>query len=147
MLKMEPLDKGQRLAQCDALLDTSAGSALLRTPPIAALVVDALLHFDGDRYAMIAWCVMPNHVHVVLEPRGDHALSQIIKSWKAFTAARINKTLGRVGRLWAPDYFDRFMRSEEHLTTTIAYVENNPVAAGLCSSAADWPFSSAAARC
>jgi len=144
--KMELLGRIERFARCDRLLDAGAGSAVLRDTAAAQIVVDALLWFDGARYALIAWCVMPNHVHVVLEPIGAHSLSQIVKSWKAFTAARINAMLRRSGRLWAPDYFDRFMRSNEHLSTTIAYVENNPVAAGLCACPADWPFSSASAR-
>jgi REP element-mobilizing transposase RayT len=110
-------------------LDAGVGSSVLRSPASAQIVVDALLWFDSQRYALIAWCVMPNHVHAVIEPIGAHTLGQIVKSWKAFTAAKINKSLGRSGRLWAPDYFDRFMRSNEHLSTTITYVENNPVAA------------------
>lgn len=79
-------------------------------------------------------------------PLGAHTLSQIVKSWKAFSAARISAMLGRSGRFWAPEYFDRYMRSEAHLLTTIQYVENNPVAAGLCAAPEDWPFSSATAR-
>jgi len=146
LAKMELLDKIQRFARCDKLLDAGVGSAVFRSPAAAQIVVDALLWFDDQRYALVAWCVMPNHVHAVIEPRGEHALSQIIKSWKAFTAANINKFLGRSGRLWAPDYFDRFMRSNEHLATTIDYVERNPVAAKLCAAPADWPYSSAALR-
>jgi putative transposase len=144
--KMELLGIIERFARCDALLDRGGGSAVLRQATAAQIVVDAMLWFDGARYALIAWCVMPNHVHVVIEPRDTHSLSQIVKSWKAFTAARINAMLARSGRLWAPDYFDRFMRSDGHLATTVAYVENNPVAAKLCPRPADWPFSSAAVR-
>lgn len=89
---------------------------------------------------------MPNHVHVVIEPMCEHLLGAIVKSWKGFSAARINALYDRTGRLWAPEYFDRFMRSHEHLTTTIDYVENNPVAARLCRRPEEWAFSSAVMR-
>lgn len=144
--KMELLDGVERFTQCDKHLDAGGGSAALRAPAAAQAVNDALLWFDGQRYALLAWCVMPNHVHVVIEPLGAHTLSQIVKSWKAFSAARINAMLGQSGRFWAPEYFDRYMRSEAHFLTTVHYVENNPVAAGLCAAASDWPYSSAAAR-
>lgn len=143
---MRHLGKIERFSRCDAFLDGGVGSAILRRPEIACIVVDALLWFDGTRYALLAWCVMPNHVHVVVEPRGENRLRDIVKSWKANSAARINALSGKSGRLWAPEYFDRFMRSEPHLKATIDYVENNPVAARLCEYPSDWPFSSAAAR-
>jgi putative transposase len=146
LAKLELVDKIERFTRCDRILDSGGGSTALRAPETAKIVEDALLFFDGDRYALLAWCVMPNHVHAVIEPIGDQLLGQVIKSWKSYAAARINKALGRSGRLWAPDYFDRYMRSNEHLMTTIEYVENNPVAAGLCAGPADWPFSSASAR-
>ena len=144
--KMALLDKVERYSRCDLLLDAGRGEAILKRPEAAQIVVDTLLCFDGQRYALIAWCVKPNHVHVIVEPRGEHLLGRIVKSWKAFSAARINELTQRAGRLWARDYFDRFMRSDEHLGATVDYVENNPVAAGLCGQPQDWPFSSAAAR-
>jgi putative transposase len=144
--RMELLNNIERFSQCDRFLDSGAGSSTLREPGAAQIVVEPLWWFDAQRYALLAWCVMPNHVHIVIEPLAEHTLSQIIKSLKAYTAAKINRTIGRSGRLWAADYFDRFMRSNEHLSTTIAYVESNPVAAGLCARPADWPFSSAAER-
>jgi putative transposase len=144
--KVALLGKKERLLAVEQALDAGSGSALLKAPEAAQLVVDALMEFDGERYALIAWCVMPNHVHVVIQPLGDHLLSAIIKSWKAYSAARINEMHGREGRLWAPEYFDRFMRSDEHLASAIAYVENNPVVAGLCAERGAWPFSSAALR-
>src|SRR5262245_23086601 len=93
---------------------------------IASIVEDAILHFDGDRYQLLAWCVMPNHVHVIIEPSGGHSLGAIVRSWKSFTANRANRALGRAGPFWHRDYFDRFIRDEGHLFRTIDYVENNP---------------------
>lgn len=146
LAKMATIDKMKRLTACDRLLDSGGGAATLSVPQAAQIVVESLLRFDGERYALLAWCVMPNHAHVVIEPLGDHPLSAIVKSWKAFSAARINQIEGRSGRFWAPEYFDRYMRSEAHLMATIAYIENNPVAAGLCERPDQWPFSSAAER-
>jgi REP element-mobilizing transposase RayT len=130
----------------DRELDGGLGECWLRRPGIADLVQDALLYFDGDRYRLFAWCLMPNHVHVVAEALGRHSLSDVIRSWKSFTARKANEQLGRSGTFWHPDYFDRYMRNEEHLDTTIDYVEQNPVKAGLVGNAADWPWTSAAFR-
>jgi putative transposase len=71
-------------------------------------------------------------------------LSDIVRSWKTFTAAAINKQNGRSGPFWARDYFDRYMRDEAQLARTLAYIEENPVKAGLVSSPGCWPWSSAA---
>ena len=107
------------------------------------IVQASLLHGDGERYSLIAWCVMPTHVHVVIEQKPMFALAQIAHSWKSFTAHEINKREGRQGALWRREYFDRFMRSPEQFAWTIDYVENNPVAAGLSRRSTEWPFSSA----
>jgi len=72
-----------------------------------------------------------------------HTLSAIVKSWKSFTSRQANARLGRTGPFWEADYFDRYMRNEDHLMRTIGYIENNPVKAGLAKEAADWPWSSA----
>ncbi len=119
------------------------GSCLLAQPAIADLVQSAVRHFDGQRYRLLAWCVMPNHVHVVVQPLGVHSPSAILHSWKSFTAHKINKILGRTGAVWERESFDHLVRSLEHLELFIAYVEANPVEAGLCQSARAWPWSSA----
>src|SRR5262245_23260929 len=82
--RMAVLNKIERFARCDRMLDRGGGEAILKSREAARIVEDALLHFDDERYALIAWCVMPNHVHVVIEPRGEHLLGEIVKSWKAF---------------------------------------------------------------
>ena len=92
---------------------------------------------------MIAWCLMPNHVHVIIEIVAGHSLTDIVRSWKSFTARKANDQLGRSGPFWHPDYFDRYMRNEAHLAQTVEYVELNPVKAGLVESADDWLWSSA----
>ena len=127
----------------DAVLDAGHGSRDLARPEIASLVQTALIGFDGARYRLGAWCVMPNHVHVLVVIKPGYALDRIVHSWKSYTAKEANRVLGRVGRFWAPEYFDRFMRDDEHLASTAAYIEGNPVKAGLCESVGDWRFSSA----
>jgi REP element-mobilizing transposase RayT len=86
---------------------------------------------------------MPNHVHALVEIRSDYHLDQIVHSWKSYTAKQANRLLRRDGPFWAPEYFDRFMRDDAHLATTLIYIEENPVKAGLCATVSDWRFSSA----
>ena len=134
------------LAETDRRLDSGLGSCWLLDPQIATMVEDSLLHFDGERYRLIAWCVMPNHVHTVLMPLDGHTLGAIIQTWKSFSAKHANRLLRRSGRFWHKDYFDRFIRDEGHLERTISYIENNPVKAGLASSATEWRWSSGRLR-
>lgn len=79
----------------------------------------------------------------VVEIVGEGSLSEIVGSWKSFTAKQANRIIGQSGTFWHADYFDRYMRDEGHLARTIGYVENNPVKAGLVADAAEWPWSSA----
>ncbi len=120
--------------------DSGKGACRLQDERIARLVQDALRHFDGERYDLIAWCVMPNHVHVLIEVKG-HSLSDIVHSWKSFVAHSANKLLGINRRFWMPDYFDRFIRDENHLAATVAYIRQNPVKAGLVDAPEKWPWS------
>jgi REP-associated tyrosine transposase len=124
-------------------LDVGLGACWLRRPEVAALVQDALLYFDGQRYRLLAWCLMPNHVHVIVEMLGCHSVGDTVRSWKSFTARRANAQLGRSGPFWHANYFDRYMRDERPLAQTIEYVEQNPVKAGLVGAEADWKWSSA----
>jgi REP element-mobilizing transposase RayT len=127
----------------DDVLDQGLGSAVLRDERCARAVADALRHYDSERYALQAWCVMPNHVHVLVATNEAYELGAIVQAWKSFTARRINALLARRGTVWAPDYFDRFMRDQRHWDTTKTYIEMNPVKAGLCARPQDWPFGSA----
>jgi putative transposase len=130
----------------DDVLDRGLGSSLLRDAACAKIVIDALLHSDPERYQLQAWCVMPNHVHVLLVTNDKHELGGIVRLWKSYTAARINTLMGRQGPLWARDYFDRFVRNDRHFETNRQYIEMNPVSAGLCNVPEDWAFSSAGWR-
>lgn len=132
-----------RIEAVDASLDRRYDRRDLATPQIAKLVQRALLQFDGERYLLVAWCVMPNHVHTLIETRTGHRLDRLVHSWKSFTAKQANLHLKRSGAFWAPEYFDRYMRDDAQLAATRAYIEQNPVKAGLCEQISDWVFSSA----
>jgi REP element-mobilizing transposase RayT len=133
-------------AHADRALDSGHGDCLLREQRCAACVEDALLRGDGERYRLLAWCVMPNHVHVVAQQIEGFPLGDVVQAWKSTSAHEINHALGRKGRLWRREYFDRFMRDDDHLSATIRYVEDNPVKAKLVAAAAGWPWSSARRR-
>jgi len=137
------VDLRERIARFE---DEGHGQCWLAQEDVARLVQEALLHFDGERYRVLAWCVMPNHVHIVIETREGHPLADVVHSWKSFTAKEANKLLNRSGDFWMPDYYDRFIRDERHLAAVIEYVENNPVKAGLVNDPAQWAFSSAATQ-
>jgi REP element-mobilizing transposase RayT len=124
-------------------LNEGIGPTWLSDWQIGDLVEGALLFFDGSRYRLHAWVVMPNHVHVVITPFPDMSISQIVSSWKSYTATRANALLKRQGAFWQADYFDRFIRDERRFLAADSYIENNPVVARLCPTPEKWRFSSA----
>jgi valyl-tRNA synthetase len=119
---------GERVEQW---LDAGHGSCLLADPALSAIVVDSLEHFDGERYDLGSWVVMPNHVHAIVTPRAGHDLSEILHSWKSFTAHEINKRTGRSGELWLSESYDHIVRGERELHQIEEYIERNPEKAGL----------------
>ncbi len=126
-------------------LDNGLGQCELRDSCAAAAVEKNWLHFDDQKYRLLAWVVMPNHVHLLVEI-WQTPLSELLKNWKGFTARRINRLLDRCGKLWQDDYWDRYIRDEEHYRKVIHYIESNPVKAGLVKLPEQWPFSSARFR-
>jgi REP element-mobilizing transposase RayT len=126
-------------------LDRGLGECFLRDPRIASLAEAVLLHHHGQRFQMLAWVIMPNHVHALIEV-GPTPLSKIVQNWKSIVAVEANKLIGRTGRFWQPEYWDRFMRDEEQTRKAIHYIENNPVKAKQCRTPEEWPFSSARFR-
>ena len=137
-----PKAKHQKRRRIEEALDQGHGACWLRRPEIAALVRGALKHFKGDLYRLHAWVVMPNHVHVLVTPLNGHSLSGIVHSWKSYTANQANKVLERSGTFWYRDYFDRFMRDEDHFAATVDYIHWNPVKAGLCTAPSAWEWTS-----
>jgi REP element-mobilizing transposase RayT len=139
-------DGATRLKAFEAIMDSGRGACLLREPAIARIIEDALRHFDGERYRLLVWVVMPNHVHVMIEQIEGFRLSDVVRSWKSYTAKAVNALRKSSGAVWAPDYFDRFVRNERHFANALRYIEENPVTAGLAPRAEDWPYSSAKRR-
>jgi len=120
----------------EKLLDAGHGSCWLAHVEIAESVVSALHHFENKRYRLHAWCVMPNHVHVIVQPSGTHALAGILHSWKSYTATLANRILKREGGFWQKESYDHLIRDADDLDHTVRYVQANPVGAGL----KDWPW-------
>jgi len=135
-------DDLERQRALEHYLDLGHGACYLHQPKIAQLVQNTFWHYDGIRYRLLAWAVMPNHVHVLIEIWQTPVWS-IIKSWKSYTAKGAKQILQHKGTFWEDDYFDRYIRDEAHFRRVVRYIENNPVKAGLVQMAADWPWSSA----
>jgi putative transposase len=123
----------ETIRRIEAWLDQGMGSCLLKHPEVSATVAKAVRHFDGRRYQLGAYVVMPNHVHTLVRPLGneEELLEWIIGSWKRFSARRINQQLGRNGSLWQEESFDRIVRDEEHLYRCLQYIGSNAKRAGL----------------
>jgi REP element-mobilizing transposase RayT len=134
---------GEKRRQIELFLDTGHGSCVLREPQTGSMVEDALLHFDGQRYRLIEWVVMPNHVHLLVELFPEWMLPEVLKSWKSYTSHEANRILGRSGQFWQEDYFDRFIRDLKHFENAKQYIRENPVTAGLVKLPEDWLCSSA----
>jgi REP element-mobilizing transposase RayT len=127
----------------EAYLDQGHGECHLNNPVVANLVQSSLMFFDGERYKLSSWTVMPNHVHALITPAANNDLSKILQSLKSYSANEANKILSRHGKFWQQESFDRYIRNHEHFVSVIRYIENNPVKARLCKRPEDWPYSSA----
>jgi len=143
----------------EALDQSSAGPRWLCQPDIAEIVVEALHYRDGKFYDLLAYCIMPNHVHMVFTvARIDNPgyirsqieisandnpvpLQSIMQSLKRHTARRANIILGRQGAFWQEEYYDHVARDSEELDRIIQYVLNNPVKAGFVEKWEDWRWS------
>ena len=127
----------------DKYEDAGHGNCWLKYPRIAELVRSSLLFFDGEKYRLLEWCVMPNHVHALVLPVSGHLPATIVHSWKSYTGHAIGKRFGMTKPFWMVEYHDRFIRDERHLENVRAYIRRNPVTAGLVRSVEEWLWSSA----
>ncbi len=162
LLKIE--DDREKRMKLEEYLDRGVGECYLRDARIAKLMEDTLLFFHHQRYELLAWCVMPNHVHVLVHV-WQTPLSKIVQSWKRYVATHAethrserrsptrrvsendtNAPARRAALQWQREYWDTFMRDEAQEKTAIRYIENNPVKAGLSTTKEQWPFSSARFR-
>jgi putative transposase len=122
----------------------TVGPVWLKDDRIARLVRDALHYGEQERhfYNLRAWVIMPNHVHVLLQPKVS--LPTLTRWLKGATARKANLVLGRTGKpFWQDESFDHRVRSSADLDRIVRYIENNPVSAGFVAEPADWPWSSA----
>jgi len=121
-------------------LDAGHGSCVMRDRRCARIVADSLLHFEGIRYALDSWVVMPNHTHVVVEPAEDFQLEDILQSWTNFSAHKINALIDRQGTLWQHEPYDHIVRHEAELQRLRVYIRENPVKAGLNDCLGSWNY-------
>lgn len=152
----------------DQFLDQHPKKRWLEQPDVANIIRENLYHHNQHLYELISWCVMPNHVHILIQPlekgiarsfnrlnessidvQSDEisdqkcVLSRIMHSLKSYTANQINLILGRTGRLWQRESYDHWVRDLDELERIVEYIRMNPVKAGLCNSSEQWKFSSA----
>lgn len=107
-------------------LDKCHGECVLRNPQLASMVSKSLHHFDGQRYLLTDYIIMPNHVHLLVAfPDNESMLTQC-ESWKRYTANQINQSLQRSGRFWQQDGFDHLVRSESQFRFLRDYLRDNP---------------------
>ena len=128
----------------EELEDAGYGQCFLHNPQVAQIVKDTLLYEDGIRYNLICWCIMPNHVHVLIEVLPDNSLTTILQSWKSVSAHKANKILNRTGDFWMDEYYDRYIRNSKHLRNILEYIDYNPVRAGLADIPEHYSYCSAA---
>lgn len=138
---MKALSK-EVMVRFEKWLDQGAGECRLRRKDGWTQVSNAMHFFDGDRYELGCFVVMPNHAHVVVKPllTGNHPLEKLLQSWKRHSSREIHKLDAKRARihaagshppLWQPESFDRIIRDEEHLYRVIQYIGRNPRLANL----------------
>ncbi len=152
----------QLFAAYDDYLDNNREVHWLDDPSVAALVRRSLYHWNNQKYGLCAYCILPNHVHVLFRPFGEldveadresiepgeradagNPLSEIMHSLKSYTAHEANKLLGREGSFWQHESYDHWVRDEDELERIVAYINANPVKAGLAETSWQFVWSSA----
>ncbi len=126
----------------DSRLDRCTGKCLLQNHAVASIALAPVLNPAEDTHSAIAWVVMPNHIHLVIRQTPGWKLGKIVQRIKSLSAISINQHLNRTGQLWQHGYFDRQIRDLRHLQSTVEYIHDNPVNAGLVDMPDDWEFSS-----
>jgi REP element-mobilizing transposase RayT len=115
----------------EEFIDRGAGSCAFNNHHIAGAMAAALRFREGKQYRLLAWCIMPNHVHVVVRLFPGQELARVVKAWKNFSAQAANHALGRKGPFWQREYYDRLIRNGDEFDRAIQYVVDNPAKAGL----------------
>ena len=141
--QLEAIPEKQRSKKVQEHLDAGHGECWLDKTEVGELVRQTLLKFHGTRYHLHAWVIMPNHVHLLIEPVGEHALSDILQGIKSVSAHEANNLLGREGEFWQSESFDHLIRGDSDRERCVEYIAQNPVKAGLAKSAGEFRCSSA----
>ena len=132
--KAQLAEYGRR--RIEEYVDRGGGCAILADPRIAGTMTAALRYWDGNRYRLLAWCVMPNHVHVVVRLFSGHELGAIVKGWKLHVSKVAKHALGQTGKLWQREYYDHMICDGEELKRAVQYVIENPAKGAL----KNWPW-------
>jgi len=115
----------------EVFLDSCQGRCLLKRPELSKIVADSLLYFDGQRYRMGDFVVMPNHVHLLAAFPSAHSMKEQCDSWLHYTAFRINQAIGEKGQFWQEEPFDHLVRNPTQYEYLRVYIADNPRRAGL----------------
>ena len=152
--KISKINK-KSFGKIDNYLDTnSRGPNWLSEKALSQMVAEKMHEMDGVRYELIAYTIMYNHVHILINTTGFNTSTSIDKSGKTknypladtmrllkgSTSRACNNSLGRKGAFWHHESYDHFVRNEEELNRIIKYIVNNPVKAGLVDDWQDWKF-------
>lgn len=146
LLRSKKFSATQKRNAMEDVLDFGYGACYLQDDRVAGLAQDSLLFFDGERYNLLAWVVMPNHVHLLVQFNTGFPLNKVVHSWKSFIANKSNKLLGRSGPFWQREYYERYIKNENHYRNAVMYIESNPVKAGLVGEPELWKYGSARLR-
>jgi hypothetical protein len=117
---------GYSHARIEEYFDRGAGSCPFLDMRIAGAMAAALRFREGKHYRLLAWCVMPNHVHVVARLFPGQELAKVVKAWKNFSAKAANQALGRKGQFWQREYYDRLIRNGDELDRAIGTSSKTP---------------------
>lgn len=115
------------------------------TPLARQVVFDACRFFENQRYQLFALVVMPDHVHMLIQPLpktdADYwSLSSILHSIKSYSAKQIPKVMPHIGTVWQPERYDRIIRSDQEFHDTCHYICQNPIKAELSTALDPYPF-------
>jgi putative transposase len=115
----------------EVYLDECHGKCVLRSPMLSKIVEDSLLYFDGHRYCMGDFVIMPNHVHLLAAFPNQEGMRAQCESWTHFTAVQIHRKLGEKGTFWQSEPFDHLVRSLDQYEYLRRYIAENPLKAKL----------------
>ncbi len=139
---------GERFRIVDRHLDRAqTGPLWMKDPRVADCIVAVMRRGENPlaQYELHAYVVMANHVHILLTPK--IWISRITNGLKGVAAREANKVLGRIGKhFWQDESFDHWVRNAGEFERIKAYIERNPVTAGLAKNPEEWPWSSASAK-